>query len=417
MELKISGTLGGQLAIPPSKSVAHRMLICAALAGEASSFTCGEYGDDVQRTADCLSALGATVKYSDDSFRIWPISDVVRRCTLDCGESGSTLRFLLPVTAVLGADASFTGAGRLSQRPLSPLYEEMSGHGVKMTAQGSFPLSLNGRLEGGDYTLDGGVSSQFISGLLMALPLAEKDSTLTLTGNVQSKSYIELTVRAMRHAGVTIDRTKDGFSITGRQKYEAISHGNVEGDWSAAAFWLVAGVTGKSPVICTGIDTERSLQGDKAIVGILRSMGAEIRTNGDTVTAFPSTLNGIGIDCSDIPDLVPALTVAAACAKGQTVFRNVSRLHLKESDRIATISAMLDSFGIKAEADADTLSVTGGQPHSCSIGTAGDHRIAMAASIMAVLCSEPVTISGAECVSKSYPSFYNDFIKLGGHIG
>ena len=415
MDLRITGELAGSVAVPPSKSIAHRMLICAALADGPSILACGEYGYDVEVTANCLRDLGATIKYSDGTFRVWPIDKVEKRCRLDCTESGSTLRFLLPVSAALGADVTFCGSKSLERRPLSPLYEEMEKHGVTMSEQGVFPLSCLGQLNGGEYNIDAGISSQFISGLLMALPLVGESSTITLLGEKQSTPYIELTINALRHAGIGIERTPQGFSIQGRQRYGALNC-SIEGDWSAAAFWLVAGAAGKSAIECKGVDTGRSLQGDKAIVDILRRMGATIRDTDYGIRAFPSALTGTEIDCRDIPDLVPALAVAAACAQGVTTFSGVSRLRLKESDRIATISSMLQSFGIRAESSQDTLTVTGGHPHACHTSSFGDHRIAMASAILAAQCGEPVRLDGADCVAKSYPMFFQDFNRLGGHI-
>lgn len=417
MELKLSGTLAGCVTVPPSKSIAHRILICNALADEPSRFICGEAGDDVNVTADCLRSLGATIKHSDDEYRIWPIGEnLFRHCRLDCGESGSTLRFLLPIAAALGADATFTGSGRLSQRPLSPLYEEMTRHGVVMTPNGELPLSCNGRLSGGDYTLDAGVSSQFISGLLFALPLAEEDSRLTLTGDIQSGPYIDLTLNALLHAGISVERNGNVFNIKGRQRYGSTPACLVEGDWSAAAFWTVAGTVGQSPITIRGVDPERSLQGDRAIVSILRGMGAEIRGSGNEITVFPSQLECIETDCSDTPDLVPALAVAAACAKGRSIIRGVRRLRLKESDRISTIMSMLGNFGIACEASDDSLTVTGGRPHACHTDSYRDHRIAMASAVLASVCDGETLLGGAECVAKSYPDFFNDFRTLGGHL-
>lgn len=417
MELNLSGELSGTVIVPPSKSAAHRLLICAALADAPSQFFCGEYGDDVEATADCLRDLGAVIKYSEGEFRVWPIGSVQRHCQLDCGESGSTLRFLLPVAAALGADASFTGRGRLSQRPLSPLYEELTRHGVALSPDGIFPLSCKGQLQGGEYTLDAGVSSQFITGLLLALPLAHEDSTITLTGTVQSRPYIDLTLNTLIHSGVRIDQTENGFFVPGHQRYSAVKGISIEGDWSAAAFWTVAGVIGKSPLYCKGIDFERSLQGDKAIVAILKDMGGQVRSTGDGIAAFPSELQGTDIDCTDIPDLVPALAAAAAFAKGRTTFHGTQRLRLKESDRVQSIAVMLAAFGIECETAQDTLTVIGGNPRAAAkVETAGDHRIAMAASIIASACEGTTVITDAECVSKSYPDFFNDFRKAGGSI-
>lgn len=417
MRLTLNGKLSGTVNVPPSKSIAHRLLICASLADEMSHFKCGEYADDVEVTADCLRSLGATVKYSDNEFRIWPIERPEKRCTFDCRESGSTLRFMLPIAAALGVEATFTGDGRLAQRPLSPLYEEMVRHGVQMTPHGVIPLSCSGQLTGGEYRIAGNVSSQFISGLLFALPLVEEDSTIEVTGPLQSTPYIDMTLNALLHAGISIDRQSDLFHIPGRQRYSAISPCRIEGDWSAAAFWLTAGCIGSESIVCSGLNTECSLQGDRAIVEILRDMGAAIRCNGESAVAYPSRLHGTDIDCSDIPDLVPALAAAAACAEGRTRFFNAERLRLKESDRIETVISMLGAFGITASFEDNVLTVNGARPEpQQTVKTSSDHRIAMAAAVLSSVCDSETVIDDAECVSKSYPDFFNDYRALGGHL-
>ncbi len=416
MNLSVSGKLAGTVTVPPSKSMAHRLLICAALADGPTRFLCGECPDDVNITADCLRDLGASIKYSENEFRVWPIGNIGKLSVLDCGESGTTLRFLLPVAAALGADATFTGSGRLFQRPLSPLLEQMRAHGVDTTVQDDTGLVCRGRMEGGCYSIAADISSQFISGLLFALPLAGSDSTIKLEGELHSSPYVDMTLNALRHSGIDVERTKDGYCIKGNQRYGAFGRCAVEGDWSAAAFWLTAGAIGQEPVRCEGLDTERTLQGDKAIVHILQDMGAEIRAGNGYVTAYPSRLQGIEIDCSDIPDLVPALAAAAACADGKTTFHNAGRLRLKESDRIESIQSMLRSFGISAVSAGNVLTVTGGHPSSCNIDPSRDHRIAMAATILSSVCEGCCTIQDAGCVAKSYPAFFNDYRSLGGHI-
>lgn len=416
MTLDLSGRLSGSVTVPPSKSMAHRLLICASLADAPSAFICGEFPDDVGITADCLRGLGTTIKYSDNEFRIWPVGQVQKGITLECGESGSTLRFLLPVAAVLGADASFTGQGKLFQRPLSPLHDAMTAHGVQMTAPGNMPLVCHGRLNGGEYRIDAGISSQFISGLLFALPLADTDSTIILEGELKSSPYVNMTINTLLHSGIKIDCIGNEYQIKGRQTYSAFQRCAVEGDWSAAAFWLTAGVIGHEPVRCDGLDPDKTLQGDSAVSGILQEMGAEIRNGQDCVTAYPSRLHGIDIDCSDIPDLVPALSVAAACADGRTTFHNVGRLRFKESDRISSIQSMLKAFGISSDATDDELTVSGGHPVACTADSAHDHRIAMAAAILASVCDGVTQLQDAGCVGKSYPGFFNDYRLLGGHI-
>lgn len=430
MDLKVYGKVGGEVLIPVSKSQAHRYLICSALADKMTDVVCPVLNDDIERTADCLRALGAGISYSEGIFHVVPVSEVRKNPTLDCGESGSTLRFMLPVAAVLGSEPSFVGRGRLPQRPLSPLYEEMCAHGVQMTPQGSMPLRQKGILEGGRYELAANVSSQFISGLLMALPLAGTCSSLKLTGKIESGSYIGMTLKALDIFGVRPsfnDNTYDIVPVVGC-RYSSPGKVVVEGDWSSAAFWVVAGTAGESEIVLKGLNNIDSPQGDRAVISILRSMGAHIAVweNGD-VHATPSKLIGCEIDCADVPDLVPVLTVAASAAMGKTVFRNIARLRAKESDRVESVCAMLSAFGVRTDAGENDLIVYGRQPSADSgvchdsqpemvvVDSYNDHRIAMAGTIMSIVSGKPALIRDSGCVAKSYPGFFDDYRSLGGH--
>ena len=393
------------------------MLICAALSDSPCTIVCQSVNRDMEATAACLNALGADIRYADGRFTVNPITKVIKGASLDCGESGSTLRFLLPVAAALGADAAFTGQGRLPERPLSPLYEEMNAHGVKMTPNGKMPLKCEGKLPAGLYTIDGAVSSQFISGLLMALPLTGIQSKIVVTGKQESASYIALTLNALKQFGIEIQTVTDGYIIPSGQEFTAPgTQIAVEGDWSAAAFWITAGVAGSKPVTCTGLDYECSAQGDRRIINVLRSMGADISTAGGTITARPSNLTAARIDCADIPDLVPILAVAASSAQGTTIFDNIRRLRIKESDRVQSILQLLGTAGIYAFASDNTLTVTGGPARGCTYDPSGDHRMAMSAAILASTKDVQITISDAECTAKSYPAFFDDFNALGGTV-
>ena len=393
------------------------MLICAALADSPCSIVCRSINRDMEATANCLNALGASITYADGKFNVTPITQVNKGATLECGESGSTLRFMLPVAAALGTDATFTGQGRLPERPLSPLYEEMTAHGVKMSENGRMPLKCEGKLPAGLYTIDGGVSSQFISGLLMALPLTGIQSKIVVTGKQESASYIGLTLNALKQFGIDIQTVTDGYIIPSGQEFTTPANQvAVEGDWSAAAFWITAGVAGSKPVTCTGLDYECSAQGDRRIVNVLRSMGADITTAAGTITARPSNLTAVQIDCADIPDLVPILAVAASSAQGTTIFDNIRRLRIKESDRVQSILQLLGAAGICAYASDNTLTVTGGPARNTPYNPSGDHRMAMAAAILASVGNVKITISDAECTAKSYPAFFDDFNALGGIV-
>lgn len=417
MEKHVHGTLRGEVTPPPSKSQAHRLLICAALAVEPCSIVCNSVNDDIMATIRCLNALGARITFSSGVFDVQPI-ELVKGGTLDCGESGSTLRFLMSVAAVLGADATFTGVGKLPQRPMGALTDVLAAHGMAFERHtyDELPVTCSGTLQGGKFTLPGNVSSQYLTGLLFALPLATVDSEIEVTGGLTSASYIDMTIDALRTAGISVERRNNIFTIKGNQQYRMPERVVVEGDWSSAAFWVVAGIIGKQPVTVCGMNNE-SLQGDSAIVDHLRSMGAFITVEDGRVAAVPSHLFGAELDCMDTPDLVPILSVAAAVAQGTTTFINVGRLRFKESDRLAAMKSVLASFGITSSVGEDTFTVYGGEPVALTpVESFGDHRIAMSAAILSTVAKEITTINGSGCVAKSYPSFFEDFASLGGVV-
>ena len=408
-------SLEGQVErVISSKSQAHRLLICAALGGRPVSLSGVTFSKDVEATCRCLKALGAEIALEGEELRVVPGRVPEGRRELDCGESGSTLRFLLPVAAVLGAEADFTGRGKLAERPLSPLAEEMTAHGVSLSAPGTFPLACRGRLSPGTYTLAGNVSSQFFSGLLMALPLAAGDSLLRVEGRLESAPYVEMTLDALRSFGVTAERTAEGFRIPGGQAYRGPERLRVEGDWSGAAFWLAAGALSRGSVTCGNLNL-RSSQGDREMAALLRGFGAEVTESGDRVTVRGGKLRGMELDAADIPDLVPILAVTAACAEGDTVIRRIARLRLKESDRVESVLALLRALGAEAEASGQEMRIHGrGGFGGGTVDACGDHRIAMAAAIAACRASGPVTILGAEAMEKSYPGFLEEYTALGG---
>ena len=432
MDVKIfPGFLNGSVRAIPSKSMAHRALICAAVADAAladaaltdivTRIECDGQSKDIAATSDCLSALGAGIRFENGVYIVKPLMNTGSdsAVTLPCGESGSTFRFLLPLVCALERKALFALEGRLPQRPLSPLYEELVRHGCSFSPQGANPFRAEGKPSSGVYSLDAGVSSQFISGLLFALPLLDGDSEIKLSGQIESFPYIELTVSMLNVFGITVEYKNAVFSIPGGQKYRSPGTVQVEGDWSNAAFWLTAGALGEGGVTCDGLDP-LSLQGDRAITDILARFGARVEINGRSVTVYGGKLRGIKIDARDIPDLVPVLAVAAAAAEGTTVIRNAGRLRAKESDRLAAISSVLNSLGSAVLVKDDGLVISGGGGKAGKIlaggqvSSWGDHRIAMAAAAASVLCREPVVIKDAQAVNKSYPGFFDDFRSLGG---
>ena len=382
MDLTIQpGKLSGTVTAIPSKSQAHRYLICAAFAKTPTELICPETNQDIEATADCLNALGAEINRTENGYHIEPIKKIPDQAVLPCRESGSTLRFLLPIVGALGVDGTFEMQGRLPHRPLSPLWEEMERMGCTLTRPTAGTIRCQGKLSGGDYYIDGGVSSQFITGLYFALPLLRIDNSLHITGKLESRPYVRMTLRALKTFDYP-DSPSPG-TVT------------VEGDWSNGAFWLAAKALGND-ITVLNLDP-RSPQGDRAAADLL-----------------PALEKNITIDASDIPDLVPILAVVAGAKKG-AVFTNIQRLRLKESDRVAAVIEMIENLGGKAEADENTMTVHGTGYTGGTVSSHNDHRIAMSAAIAATVCTEPVTILGAEAVNKSYPKFWEEYHRLSSH--
>lgn len=408
--------LKGELRAIPSKSYMHRALICAALADKPTALYCPETNRDIEATAGCLRALGAEIAADGGWYRVTPLDRSLQaseRAVLDCGESGSTLRFLLPVAAALGRKTAFHGHGRLPQRPLSPLYERMQEQGANLSPAGTFPLTVDGKLRPGDYRLDGGVSSQYFTGLLLALPLLSAPSRIFIEGKLESAPYVELTMGVLETFGVTPVWKNDRMEVT-PQPFRSPQTLHIEGDWSNAAFWLVAGAL-NGEIRLTGLQNG-SRQGDRAIVPLLEAMGANISADADGITVSRSSLHGIPIDATDIPDLVPILSVAAAAAEGETVITGASRLRLKESDRIRSVHDMLRALGVFCEETPDGLRIRGSKLKSGRIDSCNDHRIAMSAAVAACACEGEVTVLGAQAAEKSYPGFFRDLQTLGGIV-
>ena len=381
--------LYGELTVIPSKSQAHRLMICAAFSDKPTILRCSETNRDIEATANCLTALGAEILRTESGYTVFPMETIPEQAVLNCQESGSTLRFLLPVAGALGVDTTFLMEGRLPQRPLSPLWEEMERMGCTLSRPSAAAVRCTGKLRPGTYSIDGGVSSQYITGLLLALSLLGRPSTLNITGKVESKPYIEMTKAAITLFGGNPDHPGElGFRSPGTL--------SVEGDWSNGAFFHAANALG-SHLGLHGLDPNSS-QGDSAVLELLSSLQS----------CSPR------ISAADIPDLVPILSIVAAHYHGAT-FTDIRRLRMKESDRVASVIAMLENLGGRAEADENTMTVfpselTGGIVDSCN-----DHRIAMSAAIAATVCTGSVTILGAQCVSKSYPSFWEEYRRLGGN--
>ena len=382
MDITIQPTrLHGSVKAIASKSEAHRLLICASFSDDETTILCPETNRDIEATANCLRALGANITRTADSFHVLPIRNLPASAVLNCCESGSTLRFMLPIAGALGIDALFLMEGRLPQRPLSPLWEEMVQMGCHLSRPTETSIRCEGKLKSGAYVIDGSVSSQFVTGLLFALSLIEGKTTLEITGKQESKPYIDMTRSAME--------------LFSAPDYHSPGRIEVEGDWSNGAFFLAAKALG-SDLTVTNLNPLSS-QGDRMITQLL-----------------PAFEKHCHVDAADIPDLVPILAVVAAAKEG-AVFTNIRRLRLKESDRVMTVEKLIQSLGGKTESTENELTVYGTGLTGGTVNSYNDHRIAMAAAIAATVCSKPVTISGAEAVNKSYPSFWNEYRKLGGH--
>ena len=424
MNIKITKPIqGGTVKAISSKSEAHRLLICAAFADKETFVACPESSEDINATVCCLTGLGAVINASNDGYRVTPVNRTAlnkEKYSLDCGESGATLRFMLPVCGALGISAEFQMSGRLPSRPLTELKNAMESHGCMIekpthSLNGQSLLTCSGQLKSGDYTLPGNISSQYISGLLLALPLLGESSTIKVTGRVESRPYVDMTIEALQLFGIKIiENEPDTFVIQAGQSYNSPKKVKTGGDWSNAAFWLSAGAIGKNSITCTDIDIN-SKQGDKAICEILERLGAKVSYDKNTVTVSPGSLKGIEINAENTPDLVPVLAAVAAVAQGKTVIYNAQRLRIKESDRLKTVTEMLTKLGADIKETNDGLIINGKEKLiTGTIESHRDHRIAMTAAVISSVCTEPVEIIGADTVNKSYPRFFEDFKALGG---
>ena len=387
--------LNGELCAITSKSFAHRSMICHYLAtGFVDTFGVTESAD-VLATKRCLLAL----KNGGE---------------LDAGESGSTLRFFIPLVLAIGGDFTFVGHGKLMQRPNDELFSVLNKHGATFTKTDN-TLNAKGKLTAGEYSIRGDISSQYITGLMFALPLLDGDSVITLTTEIASRPYVDITLEVLKNYGIIITESENKFIIKGNQKFTP-AKADVEGDWSNSAFFLVGGAIG-GDVTVSGLNLS-SLQGDKVIVDILKSANANVEIFADKVRVKKSDLNAFTFNADNCPDLVPIASILAGASKGQSVITNISRLKIKESDRVESTIKMLSAFGVSAFEKDDNLYINGtnGQFSGGTVSSFNDHRIAMATAIGAVIAKNTVTIDGAEAVNKSYPDFYKDYEKIGGKV-
>lgn len=385
--------LQGAVKVPSSKSFAQRALIATALAG-GEKVTLHGISEDITTTQNALYALQNGVP------------------SVNCADSAATLRLLIPLASAFGKTVTFTGSEQLAARPLEEYLRLLPQHGVTCQYEKRLPLTVSGQLQPGRFAVAGNVSSQYISGLLLALPLLHGDSEIVLTTPLHSSPYVRMTLQVLQGFGVTVFPVADGFAIPGGQRYLP-RHYTVEGDWSQAAFFLAGGALGGA-VTVNGLNLS-SVQGDKAIISILQRFGAVIQASENGVRAVHAPLHGITVDVEEMPDLAPIIAVVAAFAEGVTVITGVGRLKYKESDRIQSIVANLRKAGITAQETPDGLIIIeGGQPCGAKLDGCRDHRIVMAMSILGLAAQGVTHISDADSVRKSYPAFFRDYTSLGG---
>lgn len=418
---------GGTVLLPPSKSVAHRALLSAALANGCSTVSPVDSSKDMEATLNAVRALGsdAIIDRAEKRVTFHPRSRSASNGEINCFESGSTLRFLIPIAAALGGTWRFVGGGRLPQRPLGVYETLLPGHGVsfqKLSPPDSLPLEISGQLTPGQFEVPGNVSSQFITGLLFALPLLDADSEIILTTPLESRGYVDLTIDVLHSFGIAIQTTETGWKVPGRQQYQSRTY-TVEGDWSQAAFYLsMAALAPSGAAICLrGLDPN-SKQGDKACVPIFEGFGLKTQWMGQELKLWnPNArqpfggLHGQVIDVSQVPDMVPALAVCAALSEGETKIVGAARLRLKESDRLAAMEHAINRLGGHCSSDQDSLTIfgvpalTGG-----TVAGENDHRIVMALSAAALRCYGEIQVTDEQSITKSYPGFFEDFKQLGG---
>lgn len=411
------GSLSGKVGIPSSKSMCHRAVICAGLSEGVSNIQNVFFSQDIDATSKAMKGLGVDINKGRSSLEIKATGKLVAKApSIDCNESGSTLRFLIPIAGTIGEKIVFTGRGRLIDRPLTPYYDIFDEQNLSYTNDnGKLPLIIEGKLIPGDYRVKGNISSQFISGLMFALPLLAGDSRIIITTPLESMPYVDLTIEMLKKFSVDVENYDyREIHIRGNQKYRPVDY-CVEGDFSQAAFWLVAGALG-AHVECLGLNV-KSLQGDKVILKIIEDMGGNLVVENDKVQVLPSSTKGRIIDASQCPDLVPIITVLAALSLGTTEIVNAGRLRIKESDRLSAITCELNKIGADIEERAEGLLIKGRKIlRGGVVRSWNDHRIAMALAIASIKCTEPVIIEGSECVKKSYPNFWEDFRILGGIV-
>ena len=412
--------LNGEVLVPPSKSDAHRAIICASLSNGKSEIYNVDISKDILSTIEGMRKFGAEINIFEDNkynkLEITGFKNNNENSEITCRESGSTLRFLIPLALVINNGGKFTGEGKLIERPLGVYYDIFNKMEVKFqNTDGKLPLNLKGSLKAGEYCLRGDVSSQFITGLMFALPLIEGDSVIKVITELQSKGYIDLTIKVLKDFGIeVINKDYKEFIIKGKQKYLGKKY-FVEGDYSQSAFWIAGGIIGEKIRIKSL--SKESVQGDKIIEEIVKDMNGNIKNTEDDLVVEESKTIGITIDVSECPDLAPILTVLGAVSEGTTRIINGERLRMKESDRLTSITCELKKLGANIEEGYDSLTIKGVKfLNGGVVDSWNDHRIAMALAIASAKCKEPLILTGWKSVEKSYPKFWEDYRALGGEV-
>jgi 3-phosphoshikimate 1-carboxyvinyltransferase len=416
--------LKGEVCAPPSKAYTQRMLIAAALAHGASQISGPLFSDDTEAALRAVKALGVKVKAAEDCWTVegaQPLKGAQK--PIDCGESGATLRFIIPVAALAPEPSIFVFGKSLERRPIEPLLQSLKQLGVKAHSQrlGGKPSIVvqGGGIAGGKTTMRGDVSSQFVSGLLFACPMARVDTEITLTTPLESKGYVKMTKAVLAEHGVKVSISEkfDRFHIPSNQAYKPCSH-RVPGDFSSAAFLLSAAAITNSEVSIKNLDYE-TVQGDKAVLGILKRMGVNGKVCPDRVEIKEKSglLEAVDVDARNIPDLVPVCAVLACYVKGISKIHDAHRLRYKESDRLLSLYLELKKMGAQIAMDENSLTVNGPCAlHGATIDPHKDHRIAMACAVAALGANGETRVQDAECVRKSYPKFFHDLRALGADI-
>ena len=420
------GKLSGKIDAVSSKSYLHRILLCAAMSDRCTTIYLNCRSKDVDATIRCIEAMGAKVDVRDDRLVVYPVDAKVKTGefpVLNCGESGSTARFVLPMTAAVCGGGTLIGEGRLPERPFGAICTVMEENGCIFSSY-RLPMTMTGPLTAGTYRIPANISSQYISALMMSLPLIEGDSEIVFTTEVESEGYLDITEAVMKEFGITLEPTGNGYKVKGNRRYQSPGEITAEGDWSNGAFWVAANALGSDLQI--GNLKADCLQRDRQIVSVaerlfqgierleMEAVAEATRADGknDPVSSSEIVING-----ADIPDIIPISAVMACGRTGRTRFINCGRLRLKESDRLETVKTLICTLGGRAIVDKDDLIVDGcGQLKGGTIDSFKDHRIVMSAAVAATICTEPVTITNAQDVAKSYPEFFEDYEMLGGMV-